>query len=79
MSDVHRYLKRRRAEARFVRESKLEGHSVVAKQDMGKFFRSRPGSANWKAHCDCGWTSSTYHYGETEALASAARHIKGVK
>jgi hypothetical protein len=70
------YLDRRRRNADIVRNAQVVGHAVIAEQDWGKSFRSRPGSADWKAHCECGWSSSAWHYGETEALASALPHIK---
>lgn len=73
---VARYLKRRLAAAEYVRASRVPGHEVTAEMDWGKAFRSRPGSADWKAHCSCGWSSSEYQYGEMEALASAERHVR---
>lgn len=76
LDDVARYLQRRRAAADFVRNAQIPGHVVTAEQDWGKAFRSRPGSDDWKARCSCGWESSAYQHGETEALASAARHLR---
>lgn len=74
--DVDRYLKRRRKAAEFVRTANVPGHAVHADMSYGKAFASRPGSADWKAHCECGWSSSAWQYGEMESLASAERHIK---
>lgn len=73
---IGRYLTRRRAAAEFVENSRVPGHEVTARIHYDKAFASRPGSADWKAHCSCGWSSSGWHYGEMESLASAARHIR---
>lgn len=69
------YSTKRRAAAERVRGARVPGHAVTAEKDYGKSFRSRPGSADWKAQCECGWVSSGWHYGEDDALASAERHL----
>jgi len=73
---VDRYMKRRRAAALFVRNADVPGHTITTGMDWGKAFRSRPGSADYKAYCTCGWESSGWHYGEMEAFASAERHVR---
>jgi hypothetical protein len=60
----------------FVRAHESDAHRVTADKDWGKSFRSRPGSADYKAHCTCGWTSSRWYYDEEQAVAGAARHLR---
>jgi len=70
------YLKRRQAHAEYVARSSVPGHAVHAEKDWHHAFAARNGSPDYKAHCSCGWSSSGWHYGETEALASAYRHVR---
>lgn len=53
----------------------LATHVNQSYQDMGKFFRSRPGSADYRAACSCGWVGSTWYY-KSETDAAFKRHAK---
>ena len=72
------YVQRHRKQAEFARTAQVEGHSVSAGMDWAKAFASRPGSADWKASCTCGWGPKTHYYGDTEALAACGRHLQDV-
>lgn len=50
-------------------------HTNRPRKDYGKSFRSRPGSADWRAGCSCGWQSSGYYYGRSEAEKAFTRHL----
>ena len=67
---------RRLAEQARIRALSTPEHKIDATKDWNKAFRSRPGSADWRAVCSCGWQSSAYYYGEDLALAGAERHLR---
>lgn len=74
-----RHVARRTKAAKEVGRARVPGHEVGAHRSYDKSFRSRPGSADFKAYCSCGWESSGWHYGATDALASALRHIRAAR
>lgn len=75
---VFAYVARHRQQAEFARTAEVPGHHVAAAKDWGKAFASRPGSADWRASCTCGWEPKTTYYGEIEAMAAAGRHLQKV-
>jgi hypothetical protein len=79
MSDAtFAYVRKHEGQAQFARETDVPGHNVDTGRDMDKFFRSRPGSADHRAWCSCGWAPKITYYGEMEALAACGRHLKAV-
>lgn len=73
---VYRYVARHKAQADYARSADIPGHQVTATMDYRKMFASRPGSADWRASCSCGWEPKTYYYGEFEAMAACGRHLR---
>ena len=67
---------RRLAQEAAMRALSTPEHKLDAEKDWSKAFRSRPGSADWRATCSCGWQSSGYYYSEGQALEGAVRHLK---
>lgn len=73
-----RALDRDAREAAWAKEQDIDGHAIDVDHSYGKFFRSRPGSADWKPSCSCGWVSSQWCYGEQDAWARAAWHLRKI-
>jgi len=77
--DYRRFEARVARDLAYVEAHQSPEHQVTAYRDMGKFFRSRNGSANYRGVCTCGWQSSKYYYDEKQARAGAARHLREVE
>lgn len=59
-------------------EMAREEHHDRSYKDYGKSFRSRPGSADWRARCSCGWEGKVWYYGKSAARAGWDRHLTKV-
>lgn len=51
-------------------------HTITIERDWSKAFRSRPGSADFRVSCSCGWTYSGFAYGPKDGEEIGARHIR---